>query len=97
MPHFVQPQTDGVADHRSPAEVAVDPTVIEPKVRAATAAASAAAGVLLPFVLWLLAVYVFDGPVPWQVEGAVGLVVTGASTFAAGYFARHVDRVQIDG
>jgi hypothetical protein len=66
---------------------------VEPKVKAATIASSATAAVL-PFVLWLLAVYVFDGEVPLPVQGVVGSVVTGALTFAAGYWARHVDRAQ---
>lgn len=73
----------------------VGPDVIEPKVRAATAAGATAAGVLVPFVLWLLAAYVFHGEVPLPVEGFVGLLVTGACVFAAGYHARHVDRERV--
>jgi hypothetical protein len=64
---------------------------VEPKVKAATAASAAVAAVL-PFVLWLLATYVFDGEVPLPVQGFVGFVVSGACTFVAGYRARHVDR-----
>jgi hypothetical protein len=76
-----------------PAVPAPDPGrhPVEPKVKAATAGGSVAA-VLVPFVLWLLSVYVFGGEVPLPVQGAVGLVVTAACTFAAGYLARHVDR-----
>jgi hypothetical protein len=66
----------------------VEATSVEPKVRAATAAAT-----LVPFVLWLLSAYVFDGDVPLPVQGLVVTVVTGGCTFAAGYMARHVDRV----
>lgn len=80
------PQIDGVADHQAPAEAA-DPSSVEPKVKAATAAATVAA-----FVLWVLGAYVFDGVVPLPVQGLVGLVVTGGSTFVGGYYARHVDR-----
>lgn len=82
-------QTDGVADH---APRYIDPTAIEPKVRAATAAGASSAATLLPFVLWLLSAHVFHGDVPLPVQGFVGLLVTGACTFAAGYYARHVDR-----
>lgn len=64
---------------------------VEPKVKAATAASAATAAVL-PFVLWLLQAYLFDGEVPLPVQGFVGFVVTGACTFVAGYRARHVDR-----
>lgn len=70
-----------VADHQAPAA----PTAIEPKVAAATAAS-----VLVPLVLWLLATYV--GEIPLPVQGAIGTLLTGACTFAAGYYARHVDR-----
>jgi hypothetical protein len=70
----------------------VDATAIEPKVAAATAAASSAA-VVVTFLLWLLGAYVFGGEVPLPVQGIVGLIVTSAATFLAGYYARHVDRV----
>jgi hypothetical protein len=80
------PQIDGVADHATPTTVA-DPSSVEPKVTAATAAATAAT-----FVLWLLTTYVFHGDVPAAVQGAVGLVVTGGGTFVAGYLTRHVNR-----
>jgi hypothetical protein len=91
---------------RPPLPYPIDPTVeypavpvpdpgrhpVEPKVKAATAAGGTAAGVLVPFVLWLLSVYVFGGDVPLPVQGAVGLAVTAVCTFAAGYYARHVER-----
>lgn len=73
-----------------PAEPARYP--VEPKVKAATAAGASSAAVLVPFVLWLLAAYVFGGDVPLPVQGVVGLLVTGACTFTAGYWARHVNR-----
>lgn len=84
--HVVVAQLPDVADHAAPA----DPGAVEPKVRAATAAASTAAGLLLPLLLWLLARYV--GAVPAEVQVALSTIVTGACTFAAGYYARHVDR-----
>jgi hypothetical protein len=87
MPHVVLEQIPDVADHAAP-----DPGAVEPKVRAATAAASSSAAVLLPFVLWLLGTYLFHGDVPIPVQGMTGLVITGLSTFAAGYAARHVNR-----
>jgi hypothetical protein len=90
VPYPVTAQTPNVADHAAPA----DPAAIEPKVQAATAAASSSA-ILLPFVLWLLGAYLFRGEVPLPVQGFVGLVVTGGSTFVAGYLARHVDRAPV--
>jgi hypothetical protein len=93
--YLVTPQTPDVADHAAPDDVA-DGRTVEPKVRAATAAGASSAATLLPFVLWLLATYVFHGEVPLPVQGAVGLVITGASTLAAGYYARHVDRPTAD-
>jgi hypothetical protein len=97
----VIPQTDGVPDHAAPEPLtaaqfdAVTADVVEPKVRAATAAGASSAATLLPFVLWLLATYVFPDGVPLPVQGVVGLLVTGACTFAAGYYARHVDRAPV--
>jgi len=85
------PQTDGVPDHAAPDD-ALDASAVEPKVRAATLAGGGSAATILPFVLWLLATYVFEGDVPLPVQGFVGLVVTGGCTFAAGYLARHVNR-----
>jgi hypothetical protein len=85
---MVAVQQPGHADHAALAA----PGDIEPKVSAATAGGASSAAVLLPFVLWLLSEYVFAGPVPIPVQGFTGLVITGACTFAAGYYARHVDR-----
>lgn len=71
-------------------------SAVEPKVRAATWAASASS-LLLPAVLWALGVYVFGGEVPLPLQSLVGVLVTGACTFAAGYYARHVDRAEATG
>lgn len=84
------PNLPDVADHAAPATA----TAIEPKVTAATAASASSAAVLLPFVLWLLGTYLFHGAVPVPVQALAGLLITGGLTFAAGYRARHVDRVQ---
>jgi hypothetical protein len=92
--YLVTPQTPDVADHAAP-DVA-DGRTVEPKVRAATLAGGSSAATLLPFVLWLLATYVFHGEVPLPVQGAVGLIITGGCTLAAGYYARHVDRPTAD-
>lgn len=78
-------QLEGIADHQAPATA----TQIEPKVTAATAASSAA-GILLPLLLWVLTTWVGEVPVP--VQAAIGTLLTGACTFAAGYYARHVNR-----
>jgi hypothetical protein len=83
---------DGVDDVliRVAADVA-PAAAVEPKVRAATWGASASA-LVLPAVLWALGVYVFDGEVPLPLQSIIGVLVSGACTFAAGYYARHVDR-----
>jgi hypothetical protein len=85
------PHTVGVADHAAPEPLglveAVDPSTVEPKVVAASVS-SAVAGL----IVWLLSAYVFHGAVPDAVIGAVGVLVTTAATFTAGWLARHVDR-----
>lgn len=91
------PQIDGVADHAAEnlevgrlvdtADATASPASVEPKVKAATAAATVAT-----FLLWVLGTYVFRGEVPLPVQGIVALVVTGGGTFVAGYLARHVNR-----
>ena len=75
-------QTDGVADHAAP-EDDVDVT------RSTTPAnVTAAVATLLPAVLWLLGVYVFDGDVPMQLQGAIGLLLTGLCTTVVGLARR---------
>jgi fatty acid desaturase len=85
------PHTVGVADHAAPEPLGlvetVDADAVEPKVTWATLS-SAVAGL----VVWLLSAYVFHGAVPDAVIGAVGVLVTTAATFTAGWLARHVDR-----
>jgi len=66
--HTVVEQRDDVADHAAPSSP-VDPTAV-----------AQYASALLPAVLWLLGVYVFDGAVPVQLQGAIGLAVTALST-----------------
>jgi hypothetical protein len=76
MPHTVSPQRPGAADHAAP-----DHTVD-------AAAVAQYASTLLPAVLWGLATYVFDGPVPVQLNGAVALAVTAGCTVLVGYLRR---------
>jgi hypothetical protein len=87
---IINPSTGGTVSVYPPpldqADVVTAGTV-EPKVRAATTAAT-----VVPFVLWLLSAYLFHGEVPLPVQGIVGTLITGGCTFAAGYLARHVDR-----
>jgi hypothetical protein len=85
------PNELGVADHAAPTNI-TDGSTVEPKVSAATAGGASSA-VAVTFLLWVLSAYVFHGDVPLPVQGAVGLIVTTAGTFAAGYMARHVDRI----
>lgn len=92
---FIVPTPTADDLQRVVAEVAL-PGAIEPKVRAATAAASTAAGVLVPAVLWLIG-RLLGADVPVAFEGLIGLLITGVCTFAAGYAARHVDRVRLAG
>jgi uncharacterized membrane-anchored protein len=64
---------------------------VETKVSAATVAA-----VVSAFVLWVLRTFVFKGDVPPEVEALVTVAVVGACTFAAGWFARHTPRTDLD-
>ncbi len=66
--HTVIPHRDGIADHAAPAD---DGSPVDP------AAVAQYTATLLPAVLWLLGVYVFDGGVPMPLQGAIGLAVTG--------------------
>jgi hypothetical protein len=79
MPHTVSPQRPGAADH------AAEP---EPDRTVDAAAVAQYASTLLPAVLWGLATYVFDGPVPVQLNGAVALLVTGGCTVLVGVLRR---------
>ncbi len=78
MPHLVTPHTPGQADH------AADRRPVD----AATVARYASA--LLPAVLWLLGVHVFDGEVPAALQGLVSLAVTALCTAVVGYTHRRV-------
>jgi len=69
--HIVVEQRPNVADHAAPAD---DGSPVDP------AAVAQYTATLLPAVLWLLGVYVFDGGVPMPLQGAVGLAVTGLCT-----------------
>ncbi|TYP82083.1 hypothetical protein [Blastococcus xanthinilyticus] len=89
MPYEVTPQQPGEADHapvRHP---------IEPKVKAATVGGGAA-GVVTAFVVWITDQLWFNGDVPPEVPfpivSMVGLAAGAALPFAAGYYARHVNR-----
>lgn len=68
----------------------------ETKVKAATAAGAGSAAILTPFMIWVVDQLAFHGDaapdVPLPVVGAIGLVVTGASAFAAGWWAKHSPR-----
>lgn len=60
---------------------------VETKVKAATTVAMVSS-----LVVDALGFYVFHGAVPDWVTGLVGTAVTGASTFLAGWLARHTPR-----
>lgn len=87
-------QTPG-PDHAAPEYDVVPDDEIEPKTKSATAAASASSAVVVPFVVYVVDLAFYGGgdiDVPVPVLGMIGLVVTGACTFAASYYARHVQR-----
>jgi len=82
-------------DHAAPEYETVSASAIEPKTSRATAAAGGSAAVIVPFVTYLVDAVFYGGgdvDVPLPVVGFIGLIVTGASTFAASYYARHVQR-----
>jgi hypothetical protein len=76
--HIVEPQRADVADHAAPVDDERDRAE-----RAATVAQYAST--LLPGALWALGMFVFDGPVPTEVQGTVGLIVTALCTLVVGY------------
>lgn len=87
------PGNDGIPQHA--AYEVVDESAVEPKTKAATVGASAAA-VVTGFVLYLLDALFWNGdadpPVPLPVSLFVGLVIAAGITFASSYAAKHVNR-----
>ena len=83
-------------DHAAPGSYEVaDPSAIEPKTKAATAAGAGSAAIITPAVILLIDDLFYGGgevDVPLPYVGVIGLIVTGICTFAAGYYARHVNR-----
>ncbi|MGN9802079.1 hypothetical protein [Micromonospora sp. L32] len=79
-----------------PVPAADVPRPIESKVKAATVGAGGSAAVITPAVLWLVDELWFNGAaapaVPLPLVGVIGLVVTGACAFVAGYLAKHTAR-----
>lgn len=61
--------------------------VVERKVKAASTTAA-----LVGIATTELGLYVFHGTVPDWATGAIGGLVTGALTFAAGWLAKHTPR-----
>ena len=70
---------------------------VETKVKASTAAAGGSAAIVTPFIVWAVDQLWFAGDaapeVPLPVVGVIGLAVTGACTFLAGWYARHSPRL----
>jgi hypothetical protein len=88
-------QIPGIPDHAAPDFDVVDASAVEPKTKAATVAGAGSAAIITPAViLFVDDLFYGGGPVdvPLPYVGVIGLVVTGVCTFAAGYFARHVNR-----
>ncbi len=92
------PQTPGHPDHAAPEPRydLVDDRAVEPKVAAATGGAAAGAAVSA-FAVWLVDELWWGGErlppeVPLPVAGLIGVAVTTAATWAAGWRARHVQR-----
>lgn len=84
-------------DHAAPHYDVVSPDTVEPKTKAATAAGVTSAGIITPAIVLAVDQMFYGGgevDVPLQYVGLIGLVVTGLCTFAAGYSARHVNRIQ---
>ena len=90
-------------DHRAPeydeqTPVDLDPPryAIEPKVKASAGAGAGAAAIITPAVVLAVDELFYGGgaiDVPLPYVGVIGLVVTGLSALAAGYYARHVERL----
>lgn len=60
---------------------------VEPKVTAASGGAA-----ITGLALWALGTYVFHGDVPAPVDAVVLTIGPGAVAFAAGWWARHMER-----
>lgn len=90
------PNIPGVADHAAPGPYeVVDAAAVEPKTKAATAAGAGSAAIITPALVLAVDQLFYGGgeiDVPLPYVGVIGLVVTGACTFAASYYARHVQR-----
>jgi hypothetical protein len=89
----------GIPDHAAPEpryEV-LPSNKTEPKVKAATAGAGAGS-VITTFSIWVIDELWYSGEsppeVPFAVVALVGLAVTTGLTYAAGFFARHVNRAE---
>lgn len=82
-------------DHSTGNYEVVDKKAIEPKTKAGTAGAGAGA-IVSAFLIWGADELWWNGgaepQVPFEVSALIGLVVTSGMTFAAAYFARHVNR-----
>jgi hypothetical protein len=81
-----------VPDHAGPNYETVDASAIEPKTKAATVAGAGSATVITPVVVLLIDDLIFGGGPVDVPRPYVGVIVTGACTFAASHFARHVNR-----
>ena len=89
---------DSYGRHAYPVQEAVVKYTTEPKVKFSTAAGASAAGLVTP-VLIRIADDLFldgDGPatVPIEYVGLLSAVVVAACSWAAGYWAPHVERNQ---
>lgn len=85
--------TDPEPGRHSPAYEIAPADVTEPKVYAATGG-SVTGVITANFVLYLLAgLFYHGGVVPQAVALFVGLVITTGLTYAGGYIAHHVNRI----
>lgn len=90
------PNVPGQPDHAAPEPYqTVTGSEVEPKTKNATLAGAGSAAIITPAVVQLVDQLFYGGGdlnVPVTYIGVIGLVVTGACTFAAGYYTRHVNR-----
>lgn len=94
----VPSETTPGPDHAAPEPYQVLPDgAVEPKTKAGTAAAAGSAAIITPAVIYFVDELFYGGgeiDVPLPYVGLIGLIVTGVCTFAASYYARHVNRSQ---
>ena len=89
---------DSYGRHAYPVQEAVVKYTTEPKVKASAAGATGAAALITPALLYLIDDLLLDGEgpatVPYVYAALIGGAIVAVCSWAAGYWAPHVERNQ---